>query len=165
MYRITGYFKEHKVVKYFDDIYDAIDFRDVVDAHYPLRVTFEKGVIPVKEWVYNSWNSVMDHDRNPLKNIPHTNTRHMIMQVLAWMWCIAFSSYFTSMWMFGITAVAHIFILAAIAVTVATFETAKRRPDFLMDKLYHTPSRSRGYMWINGKRITLDKNDPGGEHE
>jgi len=52
----------------------------------------------------------------------------MIMQVLAWMWCIAFSMYFGSMWMFGITAIAHVFILAAVVITVATFETAKRKP-------------------------------------
>ena len=107
----------------------------------------------------------MNHDRNPLKNIPHTNTRHMIMQVLAWMWCIAFSSYFSSMWIFGITAFAHIFILAAIAVTVATFETARRKPDFfLRNDGYHTTSRSR-YIYYNGKRYERDPQDMGGEHE
>ena len=73
------------------------------------------------KYIYDTWESIMNHDRNPLKNIPDTNTRHMIMQVLAWMWCIAFSSYFSSMWIFGITA---------IAVTVATFETAKRNPKY-----------------------------------
>ena len=121
------------------------------------------------KYIYDSWESIMNHDRNPLKNIPHTNTRHMIMQVLAWMWCIAFSSYFSSMWIFGITAIAHVFILAAIVITVATFETAKARPTFFLrmeqkTNGYHTPSRSR-YMWYNGKRIELDKNDVGGEHE
>ena len=50
------------------------------------------------KYIYDTWNSVMNHNSNPLKNIPDTNTRHMIIQVLAWMWCIAFSSYFTSMW-------------------------------------------------------------------
>ena len=77
------------------------------------------------KYIYDTWNSVMNHNSNPLKNIPDTNTRHMIIQVLAWMWCIAFSSYFTSMWIFGITTLAHIFIIAAIAMTVAVFETAK----------------------------------------
>ena len=120
-------------------------------------------------YIYDSWESIMNHDRNPLKNIPDTNTRHMIMQVLAWMWCIAFSSYFSSMWIFGITAIAHVFILAAIVITVATFETAKRKPTFFLrmeqkTNGYHTPSRSR-FMWYNGKRIELDKNDVGGEHE
>ena len=116
-------------------------------------------------YIYESWESIMNHDRNPLKNIPDTNTRHMIMQVLAWMWCIAFSSYFSSMWIFGVTAIAHIIILAAIAVTVATFETARRKPDFfLRNDGYHTTSRSR-YIYYNGKRYERDPQDMGGEHE
>ena len=115
-------------------------------------------------YIYDSWESIMNHDRNPLKNIPDTNTRHMIMQVLARMWCIAFSSYFSSMWIFGITAIAHIIILAAIAVTVVTFEMAKSNPRFLMNKLYHTPSRARA-IYIKGKRYELDPRDVGGEHE
>ena len=117
------------------------------------------------KYIYDSWESIMNHDRNPLKNIPDTNTRHMIMQVLAWMWCIAFSSYFSSMWIFGVTAIAHIIILAAIAVTVATFETARRKPDFfLRSDGYHTTSRSR-YIYYNGKRYERDPQDMGGEHE
>ena len=117
------------------------------------------------KYIYDTWESIMNHDRNPLKNIPHTNTRHMIMQVLAWMWCIAFSSYFSSMWIFGVTAIAHIIILAAIAVTVATFETARRKPGFfLRNDGYHTTSRSR-YIYYNGKRYERDPQDMGGEHE
>ena len=117
------------------------------------------------KYIYDTWESIMNHDRNPLKNIPDTNTRHMIMQVLAWMWCIAFSSYFSSMWIFGVTAIAHIIILAAIAVTVATFETARRKPDFfLRNDGYHTTSRSR-YIYYNGKRYERDPQDMGGEHE
>jgi len=123
----------------------------------------------MNKFIYDTWNSVMDHDRNPLKNIPHLNTRHMVMQVLAWMWCIMFSMYFSSMWIFGITAIAHIFILAAIAVTVAAFETAKRKPQFFLKKGYHTSSRSRQVMYLSGngrlQKIELDPNDPGGEHE
>ena len=124
----------------------------------------------MRQFIYDSWNSVMNADHNPLRHIPDTNVRHMVLQVLAWMWCIVFSSYFSSMWMFGITTVAHIILLAAIAVTVATFETAKRRPEFFLrmeqkTNGYHTPSRSRGYMWVNGQKVELDPNDPGGEHE
>jgi hypothetical protein len=116
----------------------------------------------VKKTIVDNWNSIMNHDKNPLKNIPDTNTRHMIMQILAWMWCIVFSMYFSSMWIFGITTIAHIFILGAIAITVATFETAKRKPSVLGG--YYTPSRSRA-IYYEGKRIELDPNDKGGEHE
>jgi hypothetical protein len=167
MYRIKAYFKNQVVVRYFLDQYEAIDFRDTVDAHYPLRVTFEKGVYPVRTFVVSSWNVVMDHNKNPLRHIPDLNTRHMVMQVLAWMWCIVFSSYFGSMWMFGITAIAHVIVLAAIAVTVGTFAVAKNNPSFfnLRSDGYHSVSRTRGHMWINGKKVMLDPNDPGGEHE
>ena len=123
----------------------------------------------MKKFVYDSWNGVMNYDKNPLKNIPDLNTRHMVMQVLAWMWCIAFSMYFSSMWIFGVTAIAHVIILAAIVLTVASFEIAKHKPDFYLrlekgTNGYHTPSRTR-YLYHDGKRIPLDKNDPGGEHE
>ena len=64
----------------------------------------------MKKTIVDNWNFIMNHDKNPLKNIPDTNTRHMIMQILAWMWCIVFSMYFSSMWIFGITTIAHILI-------------------------------------------------------
>ena len=166
LYQVKAYFKNHTVVKTFYNLYDAIDFKDLADAHYPLKVTFEKGVYPVRTFIVNGWNSIMDHNLNPLRNIPDLNTRHMVMQVLAWMWCIVFSMYFSSMWMFGITAIAHIIVIAAIAVTVGTFTVAKKNPElFKLRPGYHSVSRTRGHMWINGQKIKLDPRDPGGEHE
>jgi hypothetical protein len=49
-------------------------------------------------------------------------------------------------------------------VTVSTFETAKRNPNFFLKFPTSTPSRAR-HMWWNGKKIKLDDNDKGGEHE
>ena len=123
----------------------------------------------MREFIYDSWNGVMDMDRNPLRHIPDLNTRHMVLQVLAWMWCIVFSMWVGSFWIMGASMIAHALILGAIVVTVATFETAKRKPSFFLrmeqgTNGYHTPSRTR-HMWYNGKRIELDKNDVGGEHE
>ena len=130
MYRVTGYFREQKVVKYFTDVYDAIEFKDIVDANYPLKVTFEKGVYPVRTFIVNSWNAVMNMEYNPLSNIPDTSTRHLIMQVLAWMWCIVFGFVVGSWTAFGISAIVHLVLLAAIAITVGTFETARRQPQY-----------------------------------
>ena len=104
----------------------------------------------------------MDANINPLRHIPDINVRHMVLQVLAWMWCIAFSMYFTSIWLFGITTIAHMILLSAVAFTVLTFETAKSNPRFFGS--YYTPSRSRA-IYVDGKRIELDPNDKGGEHE
>ena len=71
----------------------------------------------------------MDHESNPLSNIPDFSTRHMIMQVLAWMWCIVFAIIVSSMWAGVISMVLHALLLAAIAITVATFETANHKPN------------------------------------
>jgi hypothetical protein len=163
MYKVTGQFKERKVVKYFVDLYDAIDFKDNVDAHYPMKLTMEK-VIDMREFIHDSWHSVMNADRNPLRHIPDTSTRHMVLQVLAWMWCIVFSMWVGSFWIMGASMIGHALLLGAIVVTVATFETAKRRPTFFQDFPTSTPSRSRNMYW-NGKKIKLDPQDKGGEHE
>ena len=76
----------------------------------------------MKEFILNNWNVVMDDTRNPLRNIPNTATRHMIMQVLAWMWCIAFGIIVSSVWAGVVSMMLHMVALAAIAITVATFD-------------------------------------------
>ena len=129
MYKVTAYFRNHKVTKSFYNMYDAIEFKDNVDAHYPIKINFEK-VADMKEFIYDSWNGVMNSNVNPLRHIPDLNTRHMVLQVLAWMWCMVFAFYFGSVVAFGVSAVAHAIVLAAIVITVATFETARTNPTF-----------------------------------
>ena len=74
------------------------------------------------------YNLVMDSRHNPLSNIPDTTTRHLVMQMLAWMWCIVFSMLVGSIVIFGVSAAVHAILLAGIFVTVGVFETAKRQP-------------------------------------
>ena len=76
------------------------------------------------------YNLVMDSRRNPLSHIPDTNTRHLVMQVLAWMWCIIFSMWVGSIVVFGVSAAIHAILLAGIFITVGVFETAKRKPGY-----------------------------------
>tara|TARA_B000000557_G_C20370312_1_gene273515 strand:- start:83 stop:439 length:357 start_codon:yes stop_codon:yes gene_type:complete len=118
----------------------------------------------MRQWVYDSWNGVMNLEKNPLRHIPDLQTRHMVLQILAWMWATTFSLWVGSIWAFGISTVAHLFIVAAIVVTVGTFETAKRRPTFFSNFPTSTPSRARS-IYIDGKRVQLDPQDKGGEHE
>ena len=74
------------------------------------------------------YNLVMDSRHNPLSNIPYTTTRHLVMQMLAWMWCIVFSMWMGSIVVFGVSATVHAILLAGVFVTVGVFETAKRHP-------------------------------------
>ena len=78
--------------------------------------------------VIKLYHLVMDSRHNPLSHIPDTNTRHLVMQVLAWMWCIVFSMWMGSILVFGVSAAIHAILLAGIFVTVSVFETAKRKP-------------------------------------
>ena len=128
MYRVSGYFRNRRVVETFHNLYDAIEFKDVVDANYPLRVTFEKGVYPMQTFIVDCWNTIMDHKMNPLSKIPDLGVRHVVMQFLAWMWCIIFSMSLGSITVFGVSAVAHALFIAGIVITVGTFETARRKP-------------------------------------
>ena len=75
--------------------------------------------------VKNTWNVVMEHQHNPLKHIGDIQVRHMLLQILAWMWCITFSLYFGSFIVFGYTVVAHFLIVLSVVVTVVTFKKAE----------------------------------------
>ena len=74
------------------------------------------------------YNLVMDSRHNPLSNIPDTTTRHLVMQMLAWMWCIVFSMWVGSIVAFGISTTVHAILLAGVFVTVSVSQTAKRHP-------------------------------------
>ena len=76
------------------------------------------------------YNLIMDSKRNPLSNIPDTNTRHLVMQILAWMWCIIFGMSVGSVTVFGISAIAHALLIAGVFITAGVFETAKRKPQY-----------------------------------
>ena len=76
------------------------------------------------------YNLIMDSKHNPLSYIPDTNTRHMVMQLLAWMWCIIFGMSVGSVTVFGISAVAHALLIAGVFITAGVFETAKRKPQY-----------------------------------
>ena len=78
----------------------------------------------------NIWKLIMDWRYNPLSNIPDMNTRHMVMQVLAWMWCIIFSMWVGSVVAFGISAIAHALLIAGVFITAGVFETAKHKPQY-----------------------------------
>jgi hypothetical protein len=40
----------------------------------------------MRSFVVDCWNGVMDYRFNPLKHIPDLQVRHMMLQVLAWLW-------------------------------------------------------------------------------
>jgi len=79
-------------------------------------------------FIIDWWNLIMDHERNPLSNIKDLRVRHLVMQILAWMWCIVFTA-MTGTWMYlGVNILFHALLLCGIFITVSVFEAAKRKP-------------------------------------
>tara|TARA_E500000318_G_C3448693_1_gene167934 strand:+ start:61 stop:384 length:324 start_codon:yes stop_codon:yes gene_type:complete len=91
----------------------------------------------LRKFIYDSWNTVFDHRLSPLKNIPDVHVRHMILQVLAYMWVIAFSvaigSWSGLLW----SMLGHIALLCALTVTVATYKVAEKKPQVFIDWGYN----------------------------
>ena len=61
----------------------------------------------MRQFVYDAWNSVMDMERNPLRHIPDLQVRHMILQILAWMWATTFALWMGSIYAFGISCMGY----------------------------------------------------------
>ena len=75
------------------------------------------------------WSPIMDSNVSPLKNITNLKIRHMVMQILAFMWSGVFSLYIVdSVFVFGFTAIAHALLIAALFITMFVFFTAEKKP-------------------------------------
>jgi hypothetical protein len=86
----------------------------------------------VKTFVVQSWNFVFDHNVSPLRHIPDVGIRHYILQVLGIMWAVCFSVAIGSYTFLAYSIVGHSVLIAAAAVTVATFTAAAKRPKLFM---------------------------------
>lgn len=82
--------------------------------------------------VIYAWQYVFDHEVSPLRHIPDIATRHMILQILAWMWAGAFSLAVGSYTFLGVSLLGHTFLIGAAAITVGTYTTAAIRPQLFM---------------------------------
>lgn len=82
----------------------------------------------MRNFVVFMWNYVFDHEVSPLRHIPDFTVRHMVLQLLGWMWAIAFSVAIGSYTFLAFSLIGHAVLLGAVAITVATYATAAKRP-------------------------------------
>lgn len=80
----------------------------------------------MKQHIIDSWDAVMDNQRNPLRHMDLASQHHF-MQVLGWMWSMVFSLSFLSIFQFGYVWGAHLLIFGGICFTVATFREAEKQ--------------------------------------
>jgi hypothetical protein len=53
----------------------------------------------------------------------------MIFQILGWMWAASFSIVIGSYTFFAASVVAHVVLISAAAITVATYTVAEKKPE------------------------------------
>ncbi len=82
----------------------------------------------MKQAVISMWNFIFDHERSPLRHIPDFTVRHMVFQMLGWMWAISFSIAIGSYTFLAVSMIGHFVLIGAAAITVATYATAATRP-------------------------------------
>ena len=86
----------------------------------------------VKTFIIHAWNFVFDHSVSPLRHIPDISVRHYVLQVLGLMWAVSFSVAIGSYTFLAASILGHSVLIAAAAVTVATFTVAAKRPKLFM---------------------------------
>jgi hypothetical protein len=94
----------------------------------------------MKKTVLGAWSFIFDHEQSPLRHIPDFSTRHMIFQMLGWMWAVAFSIAIGSYTFMAVSLVGHVVLIAAFAITVATYSAASVRPKLFLGV---TPKRRK----------------------
>lgn len=75
-----------------------------------------------------AWSFLFDHEVSPLRHIPDFNTRHMVLQLLGWMWAVAFSVALGSYTVFAASVIGHAVLIGAAAITAGTYGVAATRP-------------------------------------
>jgi hypothetical protein len=86
----------------------------------------------MKNVIVGLWNFVFNHEVSPLRHIPDVITRHHVLQVLALMWAAAFSIALGSYTIFAVSVLGHAVLIAAAAITVATYTVAAKKPEMFM---------------------------------
>jgi hypothetical protein len=79
-----------------------------------------------------AWKFIFDHQISPLRHIPDIGVRHMILQVLGWMWAVAFSVAVGSYVFLPASLIGHAVLIAAATITVATYATAAKKPEVFL---------------------------------
>ena len=89
----------------------------------------------MRKLIVDAWNFIFDHDVSPLRHIPDVAIRHYVFQALAAMWAVSFALAIGSYTFLAFSVVGHVILVAAAAITVATYTAASTRPSLFVTGL------------------------------
>lgn len=85
-------------------------------------------LVTIRRFVVYSWNFVFNHEISPVRNIKDVAVRHYILQILGIMWAASFSLAIGNYVFMTASVIGHTVLIAAAAITVATWTTASVKP-------------------------------------
>jgi hypothetical protein len=89
-------------------------------------------ITPMRKLVVYGWNFVFNHAVSPLRHIPDVAIRHYVLQALGLMWAVAFAVASGSYTFMAFSLNGHVVLIAAAAITVATWTAASAKPELFL---------------------------------
>jgi hypothetical protein len=86
----------------------------------------------MRSLIVNAWNFIFNSEVSPLRNIPDVAVRHYVLQALGLMWAVSFAVAIGSYTLLAASIIGHTFLIAAAAITVATYTAAAKKPQVFM---------------------------------
>ena len=110
---------------------------------------------PVRKFVVFCWDFVFNLEVSPLRNIPDVAIRHYVLQALGLMWAVAFAVATGSYTFFAVSVIGHTVLIAAAAITVATWTAATAKPNiFVRSSAQQEPEVSKINSTSNHRPVT-----------
>ena len=82
----------------------------------------------MRQQIVYGWNFIFNAEVSPLRHISDVAIRHYVLQALAIMWAVTFSVAIGSYTLLAASIIGHAAIIAATAITVATYTAAAKKP-------------------------------------
>ena len=86
----------------------------------------------VRKHLVYGWNFVFNHEVSPLRHIPDVAIRHYVLQALGLMWAVSFAVATGSYTFMAASVIGHTILIAAAAITVATWTAATAKPELFL---------------------------------
>jgi hypothetical protein len=82
----------------------------------------------MRQQIVRGWNFIFNAEVSPLRHISDVAVRHYVLQALALMWAVAFAVAIGSYTLLAASIIGHAVLIAAAAITVATYTAAAKKP-------------------------------------
>ena len=101
-------------------------------------------ITSIKTFIVYAWNFVFNHNVSPLRHIPDVKIRHLVLQILGFMWAVSFSIAIGSYTVLAASILGHLISVVALSSALTPAFTA------LVVRYFFSLSRKTYYSLHSG---------------